>query len=456
MMRGSAAASVAPALPSVRRMLPDTAPTADEPMPRAVFLRLRRRLSEPLVRHALLYAAGKFVPAGCALTTIALLVRVLGREEFGRYALASANALFWANAGSIWLSQSILRFQSRFSSSRFANHYSRFLRSSTALCGVIAAVSAAMATLVSGASVRLALGTALLSAAEATIVVEIATSQARIQPGIVIALEGAKSVAALGSLALVAMLSRPSSAPKMIWAVATGELLVAIACLIRRRSPASSMTPLTTDRGVVRASMLRFALPIACFSLLSYALTVSDRFLIARWNGLSDAGAYSGVFDTVYRSFGLLLFPVLLAAHPLVAQAWNKGDSRAVRRALRQAVALEVMVGLPLVFALALAHRRVVLYALGGAVPHSFLLVLSIGVAALLWQVGQVLHKPSEMSGRLGVLLGGVLVALIVNVASNRVWLPGAPVVVAGCTSALASAAYVAVVVVAQRAKSHP
>jgi O-antigen/teichoic acid export membrane protein len=166
---------------------------------------------------------------------------------------------------------------------------------------------------------------------------------------------------------------------------------------------------------------------------------------------VAEAGAYGGVYDAVSRSFGLFLFPVLLGAHPLITKAWNARDRKESRHALRTALILEGAAGIPLILLMAAAHRQVVRYVLGRPVDRSLELVVTIGLAALLWQFAQLAHKPSELAGRLDVLVTGVLLALAVNFGANVWLLPRAPVVVAGYTSALASATYLGFVLWRQR-----
>jgi O-antigen/teichoic acid export membrane protein len=390
------------------------------------------------------------VPAVCALGTIALLSRELEPKEFGRFVLAWSLALFWANIGAGWLGQGILRYHTRFENGGTWASYVGFARWARWLSSGIAAAGAGVAGQIAGASLSLVSGAAALAAVEAMLMVAIAASQAKMRPQLVVIIDSAKSALGFLGLASVVVLSPSPSAAAILWAAAAAEALAAAFSLLSLRECAAKPERLSANRAV-RAAILRYGIPIGVFSLLGSALTVGDRFLIARWQGVAQAGAYGGVYDAVSRSFGLLLFPVLLGAHPLITKAWNAGDYTGYRQALRTALILEAAAGIPLILVMVAAHQRVVHYVLGKPVERSLELVATIGLAALLWQFAQLVHKPAELSGRLPVLVTGVLLALLVNIGANVWLLPHAPVVVAGYTSALASATYLAFVLWRQR-----
>jgi O-antigen/teichoic acid export membrane protein len=414
---------------------------------------IRERPIFSLGGHALVYASGRVIPAASALGTIALLSRALLPDEFGRFILAFSLGVFWANIGTVWLGQGILRFHTRFQTGRLSASYVGFSRRARWLCAGMGALGAGTAAVIAGAPLSVAGSSAALAAVEATVLVAIATGQARLRPAVVAVTESAKGALGLLGMAAVVVLRPDPSAPQMIWAAAGGGVL-ALALFRWFRLEGESGPERSRATRAVRTAMLRYGIPIAAFSLLSQALNMADRFLIARWKGLAQAGAYAGVYDTVYRSFGLFLFPVLLAAQPQMTRAWNAGDRLAAQRAARMALSLEVAIGVPVVLALAAAHGHVVRYALGVSLDRSFELVLTVGLAALLWQLAQIVHMPSALSGRLGVLVVGVLLALAINCGANLLLLPRSPMVVAGYTSALATAGYFGFVLLKQRSKT--
>jgi O-antigen/teichoic acid export membrane protein len=410
---------------------------------------IRREARGTIVRHALVYGGGRVFPAACAVGVIAVASRALSPDDFGRQALATSQALLWAAVASVWLAQSVLRFHSRFGR-RLASDYASFVARARWWCAAGAALSASAAALVAGAAPSVAAASAALAALEAALAVACAERQAALQPARVVALDAVKAGVGLGAVALVAAASRSPTPAQMVWGLACGAGVAAVAAGDVLGGRRAGRRP-SRGAAAVRGAMLRFGAPIGAYALLASLMNTGDRFLIGRWNGLAQAGAYAGVYDVVSRSFGMLLFPVVLAAHPIATRAWNRGDRSAAQRAVRVAIALQLAIGVPLVAALALAHRLVLRYTVGMAADRSLELVATIGAAALLWQVAQLVHKPSELSGRVGVLVAGVGVAAAINVATNAVLLPGASPAVAGYTSALTSASYIAFVLALQR-----
>jgi O-antigen/teichoic acid export membrane protein len=201
----------------------------------------------------------------------------------------------------------------------------------------------------------------------------------------------------------------------------------------------------------LRKALVRYGATVASYSLLASFLNVADRFLIGRWRGLADAGTYAAIYDVVFRSFGLVLFPIAVSAFPLLARAWNSRDWHSGRKALRYAILLECAIGLPLLVIVTANHTILVQWTSGHPMDGSRELVFSIGLAAFLWQLAQLAHKPAELSGHLHILILGVSLALIVNVVGNVIFLRSGPLVVAGITSALASTVYVGFILLRQR-----
>src|SRR5438128_1054913 len=64
-----------------------------------------------LVQDAFNYFLSKIVPGLMGFLSVLVFVRMVGVEQFGRYAVVFAFVMAWASGLAAWLSQGILRFQ---------------------------------------------------------------------------------------------------------------------------------------------------------------------------------------------------------------------------------------------------------------------------------------------------------------------------------------------------------
>ena len=87
------------------------------------------RMRGKLFRDAFNYFLSKVVPGLMGLLSVLVFVRLVGYEQYGRYAVVFAFVMAWASGMAGWLSQGILRFQSRW---REPQETENFLRSAVA------------------------------------------------------------------------------------------------------------------------------------------------------------------------------------------------------------------------------------------------------------------------------------------------------------------------------------
>src|SRR3989454_12284475 len=66
-----------------------------------------------LFRDAFNYLLSKVVPGLMGLLSVLVFVRLVGYEQYGRYAVVFAFVMAWASGMAGWLSQGILRFQNQ-------------------------------------------------------------------------------------------------------------------------------------------------------------------------------------------------------------------------------------------------------------------------------------------------------------------------------------------------------
>ena len=191
-----------------------------------------------------------------------------------------------------------------------------------------------------------------------------------------------------------------------------------------------------------------YGLPIGIWLGLSTLLNVSDRYFI-KWL-MTDAavGTYSAIYDVVYNSFGILLAPVLYAAHPMIMRLWNTGEEAKAMRVLRQSLILEFLIGVvALVFLSCIAGYLVILI-LGVKDETATGLVVPVAAGAIMWQFAMLLHKPLEIRRKPYRMIAYVLIAFLCNALGNWLFIPNYGYTASAYITVISSVIYMVLVTI--------
>ena len=387
-------------------------------------------LRERLVRDALNYFLSKIVPGLMGFLSVLVFVRMVGVEEYGRYAVLFALVMAAASGLAGWLSQGTLRFQSQWPEPAEAENFLRSVAAGTILS--VAAGALALGGIIPALGLQrgwaLLISVALFGAA-LVYTVALARFQASLRSAQVLRFEAARSAG--GFLIPVALMwvARSKDYRLLLLGIALGYSLPLCASLFSRAKawigPANlwraSLPP--AQRQVLRG-LWRFGWPVALWLLCQQGLAVSDRYFLQRFSGYSEAGVYASMYDVIVRSFSLLFMPITLAVHPLVMNRWNAGSRGDAIRAIRTGIKVQALLFIPIGLSLALLATWVSRLVLGKPDAEAAGIVLPLAVGGFLWQVCLLSHKPLEILCKTKRMLAGILVALVVNVAGNWLLVP--------------------------------
>lgn len=376
------------------------------------------------------YVVSKAVPGLMGLLSVVLFIRMVGEGEYGRYALILAVINTLAAFSSGWLNQSQLRFYSLFA------HRPELIKN---------AIRA-------GLTVSIAFGALALSAiwivrppdevehplmvfimyasffgVMTVYLVRIAALQALMRPGKIVWLEFFRSTAGV-LIPVLAVFFLGKSHTGII-----AGLTIAYAIPLLAASPkyhaadadgaAAGHAPDLNLKEMVR-KFWSYGWPLSlwlgCFAMLP----VIDRYLIRHFYGYEMTGFYSGLYDIVVRSFGLLFFPVTMAVHPMIMKAWNSRKADKSLRLVRIALYVQGALFIPLLLAFMAADELIVTGVLGISDRSMIPLIVPLSFGGFLWQVALIAHKPLEMADKTLWMLITLVFSLIVDFTINLYGLP--------------------------------
>ncbi|HUA14860.1 MAG TPA: hypothetical protein VMG31_06160 [Verrucomicrobiae bacterium] len=384
-------------------------------------------LRSKLVLDTRNYFVSKIVPGLMGLLTVMVFVRLVGYEQYGRYAILMAVVTACATAASGWLNQGILRFHSQHAGTHHEHTFTRGSRLGTLLS--VAAGSIVVYAVVwhsSGRSGPAAVALALF-VPMVLYTVELTRLQASLRSATVVGVESMRAIVGfLIPLGLVAV-TRSKNYLLLLAGVGIGYLITLTTKRGDKAHPAAE-----TGRSTIFGESERYALgriwnygwPVALWLACQSCLVVSDRYFIQRFRGYADAGVYASIYDVIVRSFSLVFAPVTLSVHSILMHRWNCGERRGTMGTLRKAMLCELLLFLPAPVALFFLNARVAHLILGAANVDAARALLPLALGGFLWQLALLAHKPLEMLCRTRRMLAGIIAALTLNVLGNCFLVP--------------------------------
>ena len=175
-----------------------------------------------------------------------------------------------------------------------------------------------------------------------------------------------------------------------------------------------------------RRTYLKYGLPIAAALVLDIVLSASDRFLIAGFLGEAAVGEYAAGYGVADKTVLLLCAWAGMAGAPLIMAAYERDGPRAASQESRGLILALLVVGIPAATGLALVAAPLSEALIGAAVRDGARPIIPwIALAGLLnglmihyyAQAFHLTHKTSEQALLMAIPAG-------VNVALNLVLIP--------------------------------
>ena len=401
------------------------------------------------------YAPGSLVPALNSVAWAFLFTRIFPAAAYGRYALVVSGALLAASLLHQWLTQGVTRFLPGAGTAPRR----RRLREAVA----VSLLTVAAVALLAGGGVALLLAAllppswrSLLVAAWVLAVLTavwmplLAVLQAGFRAGRHALYQMAYAVLRLGAALALALVTDSPAA--LLWGGVVALLLILPGQWRDAGLPAPSLGLWRRRwRSPTVGRLAGYGFPMVGWMVAAALLETGDRYVIQFFRGPGEVGIYTANYQLVANGVMIASAPVLLAAHPMLMQAWSGGDRVGAGDWLGRIVGAIVLAGVVLVAAVAiLAPELALLLGAGFREGHPVLpWVLAGGV---LWQLGMYAHKPLEFAGRTGTLFRLAMAAAALNVVLNVAFVPRWGYVAAAWTTVASFAFYVGVTTVRGRA----
>lgn len=371
------------------------------------------------------YIPAAIVPAAIAVGSVAVFTRIFGPEAYGQYALVAAVCTLAAAIGAGWIQQGILRYLPRYLSAgelpEFYAHLFLLLIMTTAAwaIAVLAGWPAAgrlgayggfyfpAAFLIIGEMLFLALNTLFQSLLRST-----AYAAFRV---------AAAALRFVLALAFVLLVDR-----SVIGLVAgsAAAYLILVAPMVRSLRPPPLGRVLRSFDGRFVRTFAAYGAPMIGWMLVGEILNLSDRFVIGAFRGSTEVGIYSANYTLVTMALGLLSTPILMAAHPIIVAAWERGVRGDITRMVGVFSRYYVLAVVPFVVLVAVLSEDLAGLFLGEEFREGHRIIPFVLAGVAVWGFSMYGHKPLELLERTRTMLLMAVVCAVVNIVLNLLFVP--------------------------------
>lgn len=375
----------------------------------AVSDRVRRFL-----RDASLYSVANVVPALLSLGALMLFSRVFAPEAFGRYSIALAVGGIASTLLYGWLDYAVLRYAPEFDARDvIRNTFSLWVAISVGFVAV-ALLSYALVGHHLGPYGVFFFAALALAVTRGALKPVLAFFRATLNPKRVTAFRVVKAAVGLGvavSLALVVF----DHIVGWVWGTVAGIVVTLVLVLVTT----DSVTATPTVRRETVSRMFWYGVPMIGFIIGDSVLVQADRVLLEVLAGSAAVGVYTANYMLVDRGLRLAYTPLLQAITPIIIDSWSDASEREVREMLTEYTRYFLLLGVPVLFLVAVMSQTVARLLVGAEYRSGFVVIPIVALGLFMWSLANLGQVVFELKERTSVLSYGILGVIAVNLAIN-------------------------------------
>ncbi|WP_036218260.1 lipopolysaccharide biosynthesis protein [Calidithermus chliarophilus] len=372
-----------------------------------------------LIKHSSIYILARGIPGLINFMAIALYTRLLSPEEYGQYVLILGGVGLFNVVFFHWLRLSLLRFfpaAHEDSKPLLSTIFASFL-SIVCLTGVLGLLVALFWP--SSVWRSLILVAVLLLWAQAWFDLNLEFARIRFQLVRYGLMTGGSAISALAFGTAAVLWGLGAYGPIL------GLLVGLLSAGLWRAGTDWKEVPIRISKPLMGA-LLRYGFPLTATFALTFVVSASDRFIIARFLGEGPAGIYAASYDLIQQSLAYFMMVVNLAAYPLAVQALERQGFEAAQEQLRRNGILLMGVSFPAAVGLIILGPNIISILLGSGfrdqatflLPWITIAILLAGIRAYYFDLAFQLSRYT--SGQIWVVGAAALLNLILNLW----WIP--------------------------------
>jgi len=372
------------------------------------------------------YFPSKVVPAVVGIVALPIITRLFSPEDYGNYVLVLATVSLSSVIAIAWLASSTARF---FPVYKLSNEVEKF-NSTLLKLGLISIAIVFFIALGILFVAQAYISANLCSLLRIGLLLFIVTSFFRLFISFLRAKRQAtwytffsvwRTIAGLGlGVSLVVMFR--FGVDGLLW----GSLLsivIAIPLLWR-----ISLGKLSFSKGKINSpiswEVAKFGIPAMAINVLTWILSLSDRYILEFFRGSEDVGIYSVSYAISEHSIFFIVSLFLLGSRPIEYRIWEKQGIKASQEYIKNLVRYYLLIGLPAIVGLSLLAKPIVRVLASLQYQQGYRIVFIVALGAFFVGISNIYSVGLGLYKRTDLLMFCYLGAGLLNIVLNFLIVP--------------------------------
>jgi len=378
-------------------------------------------------KDAARYAPAIVLPAVFGFVGVAVFTRIFPPTQYGQFSIINATAGIgiWLLGG--WLQQSVIRYLPRYREqnrlAEFTFKFNGILWIEVVVLAVLAVALYSIFDIGGGEYGRFYFPVVAMILVWVVFIVYSAAFQANLQSARFSFYQVAQAAGRLFfGLAYVLLVRR--DVVGLVIGIAL-SYIVLLPLMMRDLGVPSAIRRArgAIDRGFIKQVSF-YGVPIVGWMVASQILNLSDRFIINYFKGPDQVGIYSANYNMAMMFAAFVTAPILLAAEPLVINAWEGRDRDRVQAIITTFTRYFLLAALPVAVCVSAFARAIASIVFGEEFREGYVVIPLVLAALTLWHIGRYGQKIIKLVEKTHVMLLMVGICASVNVALNFVLVP--------------------------------
>ena len=406
-----------------------------------------------LIKDLVKYLPAQIVPAIVGLATIIVVTRLFPPGDYGNYVLVMATATVVSMIAAVWLSGSLIRFFAAYElNNRLAEFYSLLLKLAVISVTTVSVIFLIVLFLaqghISATLYSLMCIGLLISVATSFFTVLLSLFRAKRQVSWYSLSTIWKSIAGLG-LGILLVLVFHLGVEGLLWGILLSTV-IALPFLAK-----FSLGKLSLNQGQVRSSMTwelaKYGMPLMLLNLSSWALGLSDRYILQFFRGSAEVGVYSASYAISEQSITLIVSLFALSSLPIGYEIWERRGEEASRDFVQKLTRYYLLLGLPAVVGLSTLARPIVDVFVAPEYFPGYTIMPLVALGVFLFGIGGRFAIGLGFHKRPDLLLFCFLGSALLNIGLNFLLIPTYGYMAAAATTLVSYAFYLLLVILVSR-----
>lgn len=377
------------------------------------------------------YLIGKGANGLIYFFSIPIFIKFCGIELYGNYVFIYTAFLMSNSIGTGWISQSVLKFSSKFEQKHsFLKYYNTVIN----ITNINAAVVSLIFTLVIfflGSQLNTSILVGICCFLSIKYSVKLVFNQSLLNSRIYIFSELIRMLIYVGVPYLFFLSNVKTLQLEVLLMSLLLSYLIGIIFLnfnIKKDAITSkdSFSPYQSKK--VFYTFISYGLPLSIWMFLSPSSNGVDRFLIKYFIGFTALAEYSAFYDVVTKIYLQIAQPLGKSAQPILMNSFNKRNFELFNKTLKKSILLLTMAFIVLGSVIYILKDIIIMDYLGFKSEKTISILSSITVplvfSAYLWQVSIMLQKIIEARKKTVLLTVYILLTAIVSTVLSILFLP--------------------------------